>query len=324
MAVIKAKPEKFVPLALGAIQRELITPMVVTRVGNTTFNNALNDTVTIRVGELRAVARDYEWRTRTAPIQMDDIQGGEGIAIKLDTHITSATSLTLEHLTLDDIDFTNEVLVPQATAVAGRLESKVIAALQAAPFKREMEVPAGSDPHLVAVEARRLLNADKIAPKAGRFFLIGSDVEAEWLTSDRLSKYDSTGQTGTPALRDAIIGRLAGIPVVVSETLPADFAMLLHRTALVLGNVAPVVPQGARIGRRTALNGMAMTWLQDYDADYARDRSLFHTFAGITSVQDERDANGVLLPEEQLTNNVRGVRINYTGLGPVFPPVVTP
>lgn len=328
MAVLKAKPEKFVPMFLAVLDRELVTPLVVTRANDAAFVGALNDTVSMRVGGLRAVARKYEWRTRTNPIVLDDIQGGDKIAVKLDTHTVSATSLTLEQLTLDEINLTTEVLAPQALAVAEDLEADVVAALQAAPFKRTIAAPVDTDPLLIGTEARRLLNADKVAPQSNRFFLVGTDVEAAWLASGRLADYQSTGQTGTPALRDAIVGRLSGAPVIVSQSLPADFAFYGHKSALVLGNVAPVVPQGATYGRRgISRNGIAMTWIMDYDANYSRDRSIVQSFSGITSVQDERKANGDLLDPTDPNygvNNVRGVMIDLdfgTTGGSVLPPV---
>lgn len=326
MAVIKTKAEKVVEFFLALVERELLTPMLVTRVADDAFEGAKDDKVTLKVRGLRAIARDYEWRTRTAPIVMDDIQGEDSITIQLDTHVTSATALTLEQLRLDDIGFVTDVLQPQVDAVTLRLESKVVSAFQTLPFKRSIDITADTDPHLVGVEARRLLDADKTAPRAGRFFLIGSDVEAAWLASDRLSKYDSTGLEGTPAVRDAIIGKLAGAPVVSSLALPADFAVYYHKSAMVLGNVAPYVPEGAKKGGTGRRNGFAATWIQDYDPSFARDRSLVHSFAGVNSIQDERqltgDNAGDILPEgdpNRGVKNVRGIKINFTGGGSVLP-----
>lgn len=321
MAVLKAKPEKIVDFFLGMLQRELQLSALVTRVGDDFFKGAKDDTVTLRIPGLRAVARDYEFRTRTAPIVLDDIQGGDAIAVKLDTHSYSATGLTDEHMTLDDIDFAREVLQPQVNAVVGRFEGKVLAGFLAEPWKRSFSVSVDQDPLRVALEARRLLDADKVAPREGRFFLVGSDVEAAWLASDRLSKYESTGQTGTPALREAIIGRIAGSPVVSNLDLPADYLGYHHKSALVLGVVAPDIPQGAVKGRRYAKNGLAVRWIQDYDANFLRDRSVVSSFLGLTGVRDERDANGDLLPEgdpNRGVNNVRGLRITVTGTGTVL------
>jgi len=332
VAVIKTKPEKVVAFFLEMLQRELVTPLVVTRVGQDLFKGAKDDTVTLRIGGLRAVARDYEWRTRTAPIVLDDIQGEDGIDIKLDTHSYSATALTDEQMTLDEINFAQDVLAPQVAAVTDRYEGKVVSGLRTAVFKEEIDITADTDPHLVGVESRRLVDANKVAPRSGRFFLIGSDIEAAWLASDRLSKYESTGQEGTPALRDAIIGRLAGAPVVVSTALDPDEGFYLHKSALVLANVAPVVPSGATTGRTgISRNGFAVRWIQDYDPNYLRDRSVVSSFIGVNDVRDERDpATGLVRADDWDWDgggagtdvgprNVRGLKFNFTGGGSVLP-----
>lgn len=317
MAVIKAKADKLIRLALPIMERNLVSPYLCTRVPDGVFTGAKNDTVTVHIGALRAVARAYEFRTRTAPIVMDDIEGEGGIAVKLDTHTVSATSLTLEQLTLDEINLVTDVIGPQAEAVAAQLEAATLAKFAAIPWKRTLAITGAMDPLKVAVEARRLLNADKVAPDSGRVFLIGSNVEAAWLASDRLSRYDSTGEQGTPALRDAIIGRLAKAPVVSLMELNPDFIWYGHPSALVLATVAPVVPGGAAQGKQGISRlGFAGTWLQDYDPNYARDRSMFHAFAGLTDIRDERKANGDLLDPTgagyALAKNVRGVGITFT------------
>lgn len=326
MAVIKAKPEKIVPFFLGMMARDSILPYVTTRVPQNFFNGAANDTVTLRVGGLipTAVARDYEWRTRTAEIQLDDIgpDGAEsGIAVKLDTHLVSATALTDEQMTLDDIDFGREVLQPQVQAVTQRIESRVAAAFEAAPFADTLSFGDGADPLRVVVEAQRLLDSHKVAPREGRIFVVGTNIAAHFLTSDRISRYDSTGQTGTPALRDAIIGRIAGTSILVTTNIDPNAGFYVHPSALVTGNVAPVVPRGVTVGRSgVSANGFAARWIMDYDARYARDRSVVSSFMGITSVNDERDANGHIIADDPATTgvteaprNVRGMRLQFTG-----------
>lgn len=336
MAVIKTKPQKVVAFFLGMLERELIAPFVVTRVGQDFFKGTENDTVTLRVSGLRAVARDYEFRTRTAPIVLDDIAGEDKIDVKLDTHCYSATALTDEQMTLDEINFATEVLGPQVEAVTGRLEAKVVAGLRAAAVRHTISFGDGVDPHLIAIEARRLMSSEKVAPYSGRAFLIGSDIAANFLASDRLSRYDSTGQEGSPALREAIIGRLAGAPVVVHEGLDPDEGYYLHKSGLVLGNVAPVVPQGATAGRTgISRNGFAVRWIQDYDPNFLRDRSVVSSFAGVNDVRDERDlTDGTILPDDYVPavadggdgvavtgpRNVRIVKLDFTGTGSVLTP----
>lgn len=319
MAVIKAKPEKIVEFFLAMVGRELLGPDLVTRVTEDFFKGAQNDTVSMRVGNLRAVARDYDFRSRTAPIVMDDIEGGDTIPITLDRHVYSATGLTDEQLTLDNLDFATDVLSPQVEAVVGNYEQKLVAAFRAADVKGTVTATLDTDPHLVALEARRLMNSYKVAPYGGRVFLVGADVEAAWLASDRLSNADNIGDV-SPAVRDAVIGRLAGAPVVVHPELDPSEAYYFHKSSFVQGSVAPVAPRGAVVSASASRNGYAARWLMDYDPNFLRDRSVVSSFIGINEILDERvggtgaDAGDIVANPQ----NVRIVKFTLTGNGSLF------
>jgi hypothetical protein len=315
VAVLKAKPEKIVAFFLGMVGRELIAPDLVTRVTEDFFKGAQNDTVSMRVGNLRAVAREYEWRTRTAPIVMDDIEGGDTVPITLDRHVYSATGLTDEHLTLDNLEFATDVLTPQVEAVVGNYENKIVTAFRNADAASTVTSTLDTDPHLVAIEARRLMNAHKVAPYGGRVYLVGSDVEAAWLASDRLSKYDWIGNSASDAVREATIGKLAGSPVVVHPELNPNEAYYYHKSAFVMGSVAPVAPRGAVVSAKVSRNGYSARWLMDYDPNFLRDRSVVSSFIGINEILDERDENGDIVDNAQ---NVRIVPINLSGTGSVL------
>ena len=347
MAVRKLKARKQINFALPMMQRQLIAPLIATMLGGDNFKGALGDTVNLKVtdGSI-ATAREYDFRGRTGPIVLDDIfQTGGNFPVKLNTHLYSATGLEDEHFTLDDIAFATDVLAPQVEAVAAKMEAKTIAAFRNLTFKHELDFDASDDPHLVTLEARRLMDSEKVAPRAGRVFLIGSDVAAAWLASDRLSKYESTGESGTPALREAIIGRLAGAPVIEHNGLNPDEAYYLHSTGLLVANVAPVVPRGAVTGESGISRlGYGLRWIQDYDANYLRDRSIVSSFYGVNEVRDERTAAGDWIIEvgefddEQLDvmrnrdgstvvpvavgtrKNVRAIKLTSTGTGAVFTP----
>jgi hypothetical protein len=314
VAVLKAKPEKIVAFFLEMVARELLAADLVTRVTEDFFKGAQNDTVSMKIGNLRAVARDYEFRTRTAPIVMDDIEGGDTIPITLDRHVYSATGLTDEQLTLDDLEFATDVLTPQVAAVLNSYESKVIAAFRAVQAKHTVVGTLDTDPHLVAVEARRLMSSEKVAPNSNRVFLIGSDVEAAWLTSERLSNADNIGNV-SDAVRDAVIGRLAGALVVPHSELNPNEAYYFHKSSYVVGSVAPVAPRGATLSSKTSRRGLAARWLMDYDPQYLRDRSVVSSFLGINEILDERDANGDIVDN---ADNVRVVPLTLTGTGSVL------
>jgi hypothetical protein len=267
--------------------------MLTTRVADDTFVGAQGDTVTMRVGDLRTVARKYEWRTRTAPIVLDDIQGGGGIPITFGTHTYSATGLTDENYLMDEVELTREVLQPQVEAVARDLESDTVAAYNALPTREEVDFKENaanrnvSDPYFVAINAQAALDRQKRAPRAGRVWLAGANVAAAILKSDRISRYDSAGADNSSALRDATILRIAGLDVVVSQEFDPDFSVVTHKSSLVLGTVAPKAPRGAAMSQAASADGFGMRWLMDYDANFLRDRSIVSMFSGITEVFDE-------------------------------------
>ena len=350
MAVQKVKAKKQAQFALPMVEKQLVLPLLLTIVGKENFTGAKNDTVNFKLkdGSI-ATARDYDFRGRTGPIVLDDIfQTGGNMPIRLNTHVVSATGLEDEHFTLDDITFATDVLAPQVTAVVERVEGKALAAIRGTTkIKHSISFDETADPHLVAVEAKRLMDGEKAAPYSGRVFVVGNDIAAHFRASDRLSRYDSVGLAGTPALRDAVIGALSGSPVVEHNGLAPDEGFYLHGTSFILANAAPNVPRGAVTGNSgISKRGVSVRWIQDYDANYLRDRSIVSTFIGVNEIRDERDADGNWIIEEgefddeELTVmrnkdgstvtpvpvgtrlNVRIVKLTYTGAESVLP--VTP
>lgn len=347
MAVKKVKAKKQANLTLPLVEKQLVLPLFLTIVGKENFVGAKNDTVNFKIpdGSI-ATARDYDFRGRTGPIVLDDIyQTGGNIPIRLNTHVVSATGLEDEHFTLDDIQFAQDVLNPQVKAVVDRIESKALNAIRnTTSIKHSISFGDDEDPHLVAVEAKRLMDSEKVAPYSGRIFVVGNDVGAHFRASQRLSEAN-LADTVSPAVRDAVIGRLSGSIVIEHNGLAPDEAYYLHGTSFVLGNAAPDVPRGAVTGNSgISRRGVAVRWIQDYDANYLRDRSIVSTFIGVNEIRDERDANGNWIVEEGefdteelevmrnndgtpvvpvavgTRKNVRIVKLNFTGTGSVLTP----
>lgn len=318
MAVIKAKPELFINYLFPLLERQLLTPLLTTRVADDTFVGSLGDTVTMRVGKLRTVARKYEWRTRSAPIVLDDIEGGDGIPITFGTHSYSATGLTDENFLMDEIELIKDVLMPQTEAVALDLEADVIAAYAALLTREEIDFTEGDadpeigDPYFVAINARRALLKQRRVSASQTYWLVGSDIEAAILKSDRLARFDSAGASNSSALRDATVGRLGGLQVVASADVDPEFSVVTASSSLVLGTVAPKNPRGATSSVAASKNGFAMRWLMDYDANYLSDRSIVSMFSGITEVYDEVFLTGAKTGQLKVADD-------YTGVGADVP-----
>ncbi|MCU1500577.1 MAG: hypothetical protein JWM47_4530 [Acidimicrobiales bacterium] len=313
MSNVFLKAERIVAQGLGLLQRELVLPRLVQRFGQSDFVGAKDDTINVRVPAILQ-AREYEWRTRTSPIVVDELEE-LSIPVSLDTHIYSAIGVTDEELTLDIADWGAQVATPQIRAVAEKLEASVANVMANANFAHSVEYappasPDGDDLSFYAalVGAKKELDLENV-PLAGRIVLLGANVAAAALLSPHLVKVNEAG--GDSALRDASLGRIAGFDIYTSNSIDADFAVAFHPTAFAFANVAPVVPSGAR-GATDAYAGLAMRWIRDYDSDYLRDRSVYSSFAGAASVEDGRDlapgsGYGGLTGE-----NVRAVEIEFT------------
>jgi P22 coat protein - gene protein 5 len=317
MANAFLKPEKLIAQGLGLLQRELLLPRLVVRRGIADFQGAKDDTINIRIPSILK-GREYEWRTRNTAITTDDLKEFS-IPVTLNKHPYSAVGITDEEMTLDIASWGEQVARPQIRAVAELLESYITEAMLNANYRHSVtyEQP---DPEVegkdyafyrAAVRARKYLNQENV-PAAGRKLLCGANVEEAALNSAHLIDVNTSGED--TVLRDAVIGKVAGFEVIGNcNSIDPDFAVAFHPTAFALGNVAPVVPDGAKSGATLEFESLAMRWIRDYDSDHLRDRSVYSAFAGATSVEDARDLDIDSKNFGELTEeNVRAVKFDFT------------
>lgn len=317
MANTFLKPEKIIAQGLGLLERELVLPRLVVRYGLADFRGNKNDTITIRIPSILR-GREYEWRTRNSPIEVDDLIE-YSVSVRLSKHPYSAVNITDEELTLDIDMWGSQVARPQIRAVGEQLEGYIAAAMERdARYRHTVEwTPGNGDSddfsfQRAANAARKYLNQENV-PAQGRVMLLGSNVEEAALNSPNLIRVNEAGFDGT--LREAVIGRIAGFTVIGNvNSIDPDFAVAMHPTAFAFGNVAPAVPDGVTRGATMTFESLAMRWIKDYDSDYLRDRSVYSAFAGTASVEDGRDLTSeVGRGFGELTNeNVRAVEIAFT------------
>ena len=283
------KPEVINRTALKLLEREIVLPRVVWNYADAEFRGAKNDTVTLRLPAVLD-SRTYAFRNdRSNPIVVDDVEE-TGVPVVLNQDIYSAVAITDEQLTLDFVNFAEQVLSPQVKAVARGLESLIASTMAGATITTEIAFDSG-ELWDTLVEARQALN-DANVPSENRVLVVGSDIETEMLLDDKFNRVDSSGEGIAPsALREATIQRLAGFTIIGSQAIDPGVAYALHPTAFAFVNVAPVVPDGVTYGSRMADGGLSMRWIRDYDAMYLRDRSVVSSFAGCTSVEDDGDTN---------------------------------
>jgi hypothetical protein len=300
------KPEQIVEAANLLLQREIVLPRTVWRQADESFRYTKGDTITLKVPAV-IDATNRQMRANTQLVATDLEQ--TGVDVKLDRHIYTLLNLRDEELTLDIREFVREVLAPQIRGVAEGAEAVIATALGAAtPMADDVSFVEGTDDFFtVAVNCRRELNKLNV-PMSDRFIVLGADVEAAALGEDKLVKANEAGTDN--ALREAVIGRVAGFTVLASNAIGADKGYAYHRTAVAWASVAPALPEGAAMKASTSSEGFALRFLRDYDPTAANgpvDRSLVDSFVGATSVEEDDGDDG--------DANYRIVEIDFTGDG---------
>lgn len=300
------KAQRIVSTMLGVLEREIILPSLVWRDAGGDFAGAANDTISIRLPAYTG-ARRRGLRANTA-LTVDKLTETK-VDVTLDTDIYKAVGVTLAELTLDVESFEAQVAVPSVSSVAREVEDVLAETMNEATYASTVGLDV-DDPWKGLIDARLRLNAASV-PAGGRFLAVGSGVEGALLKSDRLARYDGSGDN--TALREAIIGRIAGFTAVSVPGLDPDDAIAAHQTAFVLSTRAPQVPQGAVTGASRAFAGLSMTAIQDYDFINTKDRFAAHVFVGSNVVEDagEFDESGRWQPAvdgEGDTHLVRAVR----------------
>jgi hypothetical protein len=276
------KAEQVVNTALGILEREVTLPGLVWSDAVGDFSGAKDDTITIRVP---AYARANKRAMRSGAGRQKSKLHERGIDVKLDTNVYMDVPISDEEMSLDISDFGAQVLNRVLPAIAEGLEDEIRDVLVNAPYRNVLTHDISADNAYNTVVAVRTKLNDANVPQQGRALAVGSNFEAALLTCDNFVRADASGSTDT--LREAKIGRIAGFDVYSIPALPPDVSVAFHKTAVVIGQRAPVVPAGAGWGASANYQGLAIRTLRDYDADETEDRFLADAYIGVTEVKDD-------------------------------------
>jgi hypothetical protein len=305
------KADAVVRQGLGVLVRDVVLPNLVTRDVGLNFVGAKNDTVTLRVPAY-TTARTRVMRS-AQEIIIDELDE-TSVDVKLDTHAYKAVGITDEEMTLDIVNFGEQVSGPVMGLVVRKVEDLLATEMTTATYGTEIEIDP-ADPYAAIVGARAALNLANI-PISGRFLAVGANVETDLLMSDRLSKVDTSGSDS--ALREAQIGRIAGFTAIVVPGLDPDVMIAAHKSAFVLASQVPAVPAGAGWGATASYQGFGLRVLRDYAMTTVTDRFLADVFMGTATVADNGTLNedGTFDPSIDGTEGdvvVRAVKMSLPG-----------
>lgn len=288
MAFTAIKPEVYAATSLAILERMIKIPAMVDVRNGAEFKGAKDDTVNIKIAA-RGTARRKLLRATGAGriIQTDDLAESK-ISLKLTDHVYFATDTTDENYSLDIADFAQQVLVPSVRAVVVELEDIVFEQIQSATYVPDLNIvpwAAADDVWSTLVDGRQVLNK-AFVPDQGRFLLVGSAAEARILKDTDIKPGPNPTGLGVGTLASAALGTIAGWTIVPSSLVGDDEAYGFIKSAFVLANVAPPLPDGAAFARSIGSEGFELRWLKDYDSTILSDRSIVDSWVGTASVED--------------------------------------
>lgn len=288
------KAEKVVRTSLGLLEREVVLPRLVWRdAAIADVRLAKNDTITVR---LPSYAKAKTRLLRSGAARVKSQLHERAIAIKLDTDVYMDVPITDEELTLDIEDFGSQVLNPVLGGVARGLEDNLVTTITGATYDKSFAIDL-NDLKGSFAEARELLNKARV-PAGERTLLVGSEVDSALIQVDNLVRYDQSNTTET--LREAMVGRVYGFNIVVSNEIAPGEAYAFHRTAYAMTTRSPIVPAGAPWGATQSFDGFAIRTVRVFDPDEVEDRFIADSWIGSDVVTDQGsfNANGVWEPAE--------------------------
>lgn len=313
MAVNTIKAEKVVTTALALLERDVVLPATMWRDAAGDFRGAKNDTITVRLPAYAVASKNA---LRSGAGRSTSNLHERSIDTKLTDRLYFDTLITDEQLTLDILNFSEQVMSPILGALVRSYEDECASLLDSAPYAVELDLNE-SNPYETFVAARKALNLANV-PMSGRTLVYGADVEEHVLNATTFVR-DLAASGDASALRDANTGRIAGFNAIVSNAIDPGAAYVYHRTAFMLNSRAPMVPRGAPWGASMSAGGFALRAVQVFDTDIISDKLAVEGWVGKNHVYDHGTIgpNGKFVPSvepdlDDLTDAlfVRAVKIN--------------
>lgn len=292
-------PEVVSRLMLGALVQDLILPRLVNRSAEADFGGGSGTVINIRTppSVTGGGARTYDQTLRDAgtPIVLDRITEAT-VPLTIGPMLYKGVPITDEDFTFELTDFTRQVVEPVAQPVGVGAEAVLGGVMNGFTASATITPDDTSESiHQAVLEARMTLNKRNVPP-AGRILLVSPEIEMSLLTdtANRLVRYQDSGST--EALRNATIGRLYGMEVIVTNELTAWSFMIFNRDAFAFLLKAPPVPAGCTFGASISYQGLALRMIRDYDAAFMQDRLIVNVFAGAGVLDAQRAIRVVATP----------------------------
>lgn len=255
--------------ALMVLRNNAVMSQLVYRDYSGDFVGAVGDTITVRR------PASFTVNEFTDQITVQDASE-DSVLVTMDKHLDVSFKVSARQMTMDIADFSQQLLTPAMQAFADQIDKYLIAL--AAQVTGKVEHTTGVIAPADIIAARKILTSNA-APMTDRHLVIGSDAEAELLSSELFVAASQAGDEGT-ALREASLGRKFGFDIYTDQNVEKN-SIAFHRNAFALVTRQLALPMGAQNAAIVNYDGFGLRVVYDYDINTKSDTISIDMLCGV-------------------------------------------
>lgn len=215
-------------------------------------------------------------------------------SITLDTLLDVSAAVTTYEMTLQLVDFNEQVLNPMMEALAQGVDSAIIAKLAAASWANTVTLTnynqsSNLHPTYDLLKAGRALDVAKV-PQGDRYAVVDPYIYAAWKMDSLTLQAEQRADQGT-ALRDAEIGMIHNFDTFKSNNITGSNSFkgwAFHNTAVAYASQPLELPKGAADAGSATYKGLTVRVVRDYDITYKSDVISIDVLFGVKVLDTNR------------------------------------
>ena len=200
--------------------------------------------------------------------------------VKMDKFYDVSFAVTSKDLTMNISDFSAQLLVPAMMAFRDKIDAEIIKVAETATHTvthaEGLIAPAD------VISARKLLN-DGATPLSMRSLVVGTQAEADLLSSELFVSADKVGDT--EGLKEASLGRKFGFDTYVDQNVGKK-SLAFHKNALAFVTRPLALPQGNKESAIVNYDGFGLRVVKDYDINKKKDIISIDMVCGVSLLDD--------------------------------------
>ena len=261
--------------ALMILRNNAVMAGLVHRDYSNDFVAGVGDTITIRKPATFTVKDFVESTGITVQDATEEKQ-----TVKMDKFYDVSFAVTSKDLTMNISDFSAQLLVPAMMAFRDKIDAEIIKVAETATNKvthaEGLIAPAD------VISVRKLLN-DGATPLSMRSLVVGTQAEADLLSSELFVSADKVGST--EGLKEASLGRKFGFDTYVDQNVTKK-SLAFHKNALAFVTRPLALPQGNKESAIVNYDGFGLRVVKDYDINKKKDIISIDMVCGVALLDD--------------------------------------